>query len=195
MVGPYLAGASVVVALGASVLAWTHAIACRARVDTGGKLATIAAQLKRVPLEERPAALLERTESGSWENGFARDLVEAPDVAWRVAAANDAVSDLAHALELRAGWPRSAARLAGAASFLLAVVAYIVDHGLDHALAILIPGAVAIAACAEAGRRATAATRASRKDVDALVEVVMGPIAREQAEKSELRRRRRREGW
>jgi hypothetical protein len=193
VVGPYLVGASVVFALGASVLAWSHAIAVGKAA--GGKLATIAAGLKRVPLEERPAALLERTEPGSWENELARELVEAPDVAWRVAAANDAVSDLAHALALRAGWPRSAARLAGAASFLLAVVAYIVDHGLDHTLGIIIPGAVAIAACVEAGRRATQATQASRKDVDALIEVVMGPIAREQAEKSELRRRRRREGW
>jgi hypothetical protein len=193
VVGPYLVGASVVVALGASVLAWSHAIAVTRAA--GGKLATIAAGLKRVPLEARPAALLERTEPGSWEHDLARELVEAPDVAWRVAAANDAVSDLAHALELRAGWPRSAARLAGAASFLLAVVAYIVDQGLDHTLGIIVPGAVAIAACVEAGRRATQATRASRKDVDALIEVVMGPVAREQAEKSELRRRRRREGW
>jgi hypothetical protein len=193
VIGPYLVAVSATVSAAASAFAWRHALAGgKAR---GGNVAAMTAQLKRVPLAERPKALLERAPEGSWQKTFASEIVEAPTEAWKVAAANDAISDLAHALDLRAGWPRAAARVAAAAAFLGAIVAYIVDRELDHTLAICVPGAIAIVLCVEAGRRAKDAAKACRKDMDALVEVVMGDVAREQAEKSELRRRRRREGW
>ena len=192
MYGSYLVGLSAVIAVAATALAWVHAIAVM-RAGGGDAAATTAA-LKRVPLEERPAALLERAAEGSWQKTFAREVIEAPNEAWRVAAANDAISDLAHALEARASWPKAAARVAAAAAFLCAVVAFIGERDLGSAVPSLVPGAVALAACFEASRRANDAARTCRKEMDALVEVVMGPVAREQAEKSDLRRRRRRDG-
>lgn len=191
MVGPYLVGVSGVASLCASVLAWRQTLAVMK--SRGEGVATMTAQLKRVPLEERAAALLERAPENSWQREFAREVVEAPNEAWRIASANEAVSDLAHALDLRAAWPRAAARVSAVAALLCAIVAFLVDREFGSWLSILIPGAIGLAVCVDAGRRARETARICRLDMDALVLVVMGPIAREQADLSERRRRRRRE--
>ncbi|HVY46997.1 MAG TPA: hypothetical protein VHB21_14015 [Minicystis sp.] len=191
--GPFLVAASAALGAGSAALSWAHAIGVIR--STSSDLAGLAAGLKRVPMPERPAALRDRAAEGSWERGFAEELVEAQDERWRVAAANDALSELAHTLEARAAWPNAALRIAAFGALLLGVLGFLLDHDLGWALPILAPGGVAAVLCLEAGRRARAAARARRRDVDALVDVVLGPMAREEAEKSEARRRRRRDAW
>ncbi len=159
----------------AAGLAWSHARRVAGVTLPGTRGLT--ASLKRVPEEARPAELERRAPPGSWEHGVATEFLHAPDAAAKIAAVNDALLEVEHALRQGATWPRAGIRIALAGGLLLGLSAWLATGNLRAAVILVAVGGVSALLCVEAGLRAKRHAEAQRNDIDALIAVVMGRLA------------------
>lgn len=169
--GAVLLGIAVLVAAGATALAWRQV----RRASAGPAADELALALKRLPLADRLGELARRAEPSSWEHGLAVEAIAAPDRGAQVAAVNLALADLEHTLTEGAAWPRTSGRIALLGTGLLAATAYIADGAqVRWWLSILAIGGVAAFACFEADRSSQRNAAQRRRAVDALVATTFG---------------------
>jgi hypothetical protein len=162
-------------ALFAAGISWSHAR--RVARLTSGDTRALAASLKRVPEASRASELLRRAPSGSFEHDIATELLRATDDAARIAAVNDALLDVEHALRQGATWPRAGIRIALAGGLLLGLSAWLSTRDLRAAGILVAVGAAASLLCVEAGRTARRRADDQRAGIDALITVVLGHLA------------------
>jgi hypothetical protein len=158
----------------AAGLAWTHARRV-ARV-TSGEARALATALKRLPATSRASELERRAIPGSFEHVIATELQHAPDDAAKIAAINDALLDVEHALRQGASWPRAGIRIALAGGLLLGLSAWLATGNVRAAVIFVAIGGASALLCVEAGRSAARHTAAQRADIDALIGVVAGDL-------------------
>lgn len=159
----------------ASGLAWSHARRVAGLTLPGTR--SLTASLKRMPEEARPAALEGRAPPGSWEHGVATELLHASDAAAKIAAVNDALLEVEHALRQGATWPQAGIRIALASGLMLGLTAWLATGNLRAAVILVAAGGISALLCVEAGRSAKRHAEAQRNDIDALITVVMGQLA------------------
>ena len=159
----------------AAGLAWRHARRV-ARLTWSGTHG-LTASLKRVPEEARLAELERRAPPGSWEHSVATELLHAPDDAARIAAVNDALLEVEHALRQGATWPRAGIRIALSSGLLLGLSAWLATANLRAAVILVAVGGASALLCVEAGRSAKRHAEAQRHDIDALITVALGHLA------------------
>ena len=159
----------------AAGLAWSHARRVAGLTLPGTRGLT--ASLKRVPEEARPAELERRAPPGSWEHGVATELLHAPDDAAKIAAVNDALLEVEHALRQGATWPQAGIRIALAGGLMLGLSTWLATGNLRAAVILVAVGGISALFCVEAGRSARRHAEAQRNDIDALITVVMGRLA------------------
>jgi Flp pilus assembly protein TadB len=186
--GEVLVAVSVLVTGSAASLAVTHAR--RVGRATSGRAGKLVGALKKVPATDRADALLRGAEAGTWEHRFAGDLVDARRDELRVQAANEALASLEHALEAGAKWPGAALRIVLFGGWLLVIVAFLLTQNVQIVLAIVVISLLSAGVIFQAARRSRELARTQRRDIDALVEVVLGSLARETSERPSSRRRR-----
>lgn len=154
-------------------LAWGHVL--RVERAASGELRSIAAAIRKAPTEERVRELAKRAPRGGFEQDLAGALLSAEreGEGARVAAVNEALSDVERALTERQKWPAAAARIAAWGTMLVGVASFL--EGARAAIVAIagIGGASAIA-CLGASRRAERAARERREAVDALITALLG---------------------
>lgn len=171
MTGAVFLGMAVAIGVASSALAWAHVrhVVAVLRVDANA----LAVSLKRTPSDERLRALLDRTDPGTFEHQLAAEALAAPHEDARVAAINDALSEIDHALASRSRWPSTALRIALFGAGLSTFLAYIAEPSvLRWPLSILVVGGVAALTCAQAGRTGERLVAGQRRAIDALVSAV-----------------------
>ena len=99
-------------------------------------------------------------------------LAEVSDPAARVAAANEALGDLAFVLDSRARWSPTAGRLALWGTFLLTLLA-VYDHALYQAYGVMACGVIAVFAAHVMKKRTQTIDREGREIADALVKTLL----------------------
>jgi hypothetical protein len=186
--GALLVAVAVLVAVAAAGLARAQLRRVRAAIDDDARLERAA--LLRVPAEARLSAVAERARAGSWVCELVDALRGARDDDERVAAANEALGDLARALEAGAGWPGAALRVCVSATLLLAVAAFLFGVPLA-ALPVCGVGGAGALASAELGRRARRVAERQRGRADDLVAVLLPELAGRHAAPARSGRRRR----
>lgn len=164
----------VLIASASVLLAWAHLT--RVRRATSGKTAELLLALKRIPMQERAAALAARAPEGSAERRLAA-LIEASDGASeeaRSAAVDELLAEIELALEASASWPGAATRIAAYGGLLLAVITVLLRPGSISFVvpALLVLGLGGAATCAALGRRAREIADDQRRAVDALVDAL-----------------------
>jgi len=169
----------------AAGLAWSHARRVARLTSPGTRGLT--ASLKRVPEEARPAELERRASPGSWEHSIATELLHAPDAAAKIAAVNEALLEVEHALRQGAAWPRAGIRIALASGLMLGLSAWLATGNLRAAVILVAVGGASALLCVEAGRSAKHHAEAQRNDIDALITVVMGRLAEQAPPRGERR--------
>jgi hypothetical protein len=170
---------AVLAGVGSAVLAWSQAR--RAASPTGGDPAALAVVLKRFPVEMRLSELLWRAPPGSWEHDLAAEALAAPDDDGQVAAVNLALSEVEHALNRGAAWPRTGTRIALLSAGFMAFAAYLSDRSqIKWSLCIVGTGAVTALTCIEAARSARRNAESQRRAIDELVTATFGEAAREE---------------
>jgi len=158
----------------AAGIAWKHAR--RVARLTSGSTRSLASSLKRVPEAARASELAQRARPGSFEHDIATELLGAPDDASRIAAVNDALLDVEHALRQGAAWPRAGIRLALAGGLLLGLSAWLATGNLRAAVILVAVGGASSLLCVEAGRSAKRHAETQRVDIDALITVLLGHL-------------------
>ena len=116
----------------------------------------------------------------SWSDARPRDLerhlaTDSPatsDDAGRIATVNDALSDIAHRLDARSGWPPAALRISLLSGLFLVVLAFVFGR-IDLVLPLVAVGGLSTAVSAEIGRRARRVAKRQREAVDALIDVAV----------------------
>ncbi|MEJ7728804.1 MAG: hypothetical protein WKG00_06280 [Polyangiaceae bacterium] len=187
--GALLAALAVLVALGSAAMARAHLARVGAAFDGHPSLDRSA--LLRVPLADRAATAASRARPGGWVASLAAELEAARDDDERVVMTNDALGELARALEVGAGWSAAAVRVCLSATLLLAVAAFLLGEPMA-ALPVCAIGGIGALACAEIGRRARGLATRQRERADALVEVLLPDLAgRGRAAPARPSRRRR----
>ena len=169
----------------AAGLAWSHARRV-ARV-TSGQARALATALKRVAEESRVSELERRAPPGSFERTIAAALRDAPDDAAKIAAVNDALLDVEHALRQGVGWPRAGIRIALSSGLLLGLTTWLATGNLRVAVILVAVGGASALLCVEAGRSAARHTAAQRADIDALITVLAGHLAAQAPPQGERR--------
>lgn len=162
----------------AAGIAWKHAR--RVARLTSGNTRSLASSLKRVPEGSRASELAQRAPSGTFEHTIATELLAASDDAARIAAVNDALLEVEHALRQGATWPRAGIRIALAGGLLLGLSAWLATGNLRAAVVLVAVGGASALLCVEAGRSAKRHAEAQRADIDALITVVLGRLAADQ---------------
>ncbi|UQA58260.1 hypothetical protein [Polyangium aurulentum] len=127
-----------------------------------------------MPPPDRLEALATRAPPGSLEQRLAREVSGAQDAEAQVAALNDVLLEVDHALEASAGWPRAGTRIAAYGGMLLVIIAVISRAGPVAYFTLLALVLIATLASAAVGARARDLGRAQRKDLDALIDAVYG---------------------
>jgi Flp pilus assembly protein TadB len=186
--GALLVALALLVAAGAVALALAHLRRVRAAIDEDSRLDRAA--LLRVPAEARFSAVAERARPGSWLGELVDALRAARDDDERVAAANEALGDLARILEAGAAWPGAALRVCVSATLLLAVGAFLLGVPLASLPVCAVGGAGALAS-AELGRRARRHAERQRTRADDLVAALLPDLAGRHAGPARPSRRRR----
>lgn len=180
---------AVVVGAGCAALGWAHARAV-ARV-TSTDMGALVIALKRLPQDERLPALSRRAKPGSFEHRVASEALAETDDRAKIAAVNDLLAEVEHALEARAGWPSAGIRIALFSAMLLGVIAYVAVHELRWALTIVAIGGASALACVEANRAAQRGAASQRRAIDDLVLAAMGDLGEAAPAAPERRSRRR----
>ena len=112
------------VAIAGAVFAWAPVWILRRLTGVDEALLRRARLVKS---EERRVVIIARgAGQGSWADELITELASCQDDPQRMVAANEALADAEHALELRAHWPVVAARLVALAGLLGLVVAWFV---------------------------------------------------------------------
>lgn len=178
------------VVLGGGCLALAWAPARRAAVNRDAARA-LSLALKALPEIERLTALARLAGPSHWAGRLAAEVLEANDERAKIAAANDALAEVEHALRLGEAWPATSLRITLFGSTLFGIIAYLALRAPLFALAILGVGAAAALACSEAGRALRRLAVAERQAVDVLVSVALGSLTRAAPEMPERRAHRR----
>lgn len=145
-------------------------------------------ELRKLPVDERPAELMRRAGEETWERRLAQEVLDVPAGAARVAAANDVLFDLDHEIDVGKTWATSAVRIALAGTCLLGLGAYLL-HGGPIALAgALIVGFAGAGVSFFMGERGKERASTRREAFDALV---MALLPEEAAASRSARARRR----
>ncbi len=146
-------------------------------------------ELRKLPVEERPADLLRQAADGTWEHRLAREVGDAPAGPARVAAANDVLFDLDHEIDVGKTWATAGVRIAVAGTGVIGLAAYLL-HGGPIALAgALLIGFVGGVASFTAGERGKERAASRREAFDALVSAMLP----EEAAAARTQRARRRD--
>lgn len=143
---------------------------------TGADLTALARSLRALPIDARLAELVRRSPPESWERRLADELLSAAGPRARIAAANDLLVEIEQRIDVGAGWPRAAARLSALVALLLATLSFLAQAGPSVIVLVLGAGAAGAIASAAAGRAGRAAAARKREAIDALVDVVLGPL-------------------
>ncbi|WP_437955416.1 hypothetical protein WME76_28365 [Sorangium sp. So ce119] len=157
-----------------AAVSWRHP--AQVAAATGADLTALARSLRALPVDARLAELARRSPPGSWERRLADELLSAAGPRARVATANDLLVEIEQRLDVAAGWPRAAARLSALVALLLATLSYLAQVGPSVIVFVLGAGAAGAIASAAAGRAGRAAAARKREAIDALVDVVLGPL-------------------
>ncbi|WP_437686330.1 hypothetical protein [Sorangium sp. So ce176] len=157
-----------------AAVSWRHP--AQVAAATGADLTALARALRALPVDARLAELARRSPPESWERRLADELLSAAGPRARVAAANDLLAEIEQRLDVGAGWPRAAARLSALVALLLATVSFLAQAGPSILALVLGAGAAGAIASAAAGRAGRAAAARKREAIDALVDVVLGPL-------------------
>ncbi len=184
-----LVATAVLLGAASAALSWAHAR--RVQKATSGNTDALAAALRRVPQDARLRELAEKAPSQSWERRMAHEALDARGPAATVAAVNDALSELDHALLSGATWPAASIRIAAFSAALIAIIAYLWTYEFRWMLVILTVGAASALLSFEAKRIARRAAAAQRAAVDALISVVFGSLVATPGEPLPGPRRRR----
>lgn len=188
---------SIAISLAAYLLAraqWVHLVRL-----SGGQTHDLRKKLSRLPADERLSALHEhaRVDGIAWRIA---DEALRVDEAYRAAAVDAVLADVALELEARAMWPRAAVRITAASGVLLMALAIALYRDVFVAAIVLVMGIGSAIVCMMMDRRALAVSTEIRQDIDALVDVLelRAPIAasgaRKASSRSERRTRRRSAG-
>ncbi|WP_437752913.1 hypothetical protein [Sorangium sp. So ce1389] len=160
-----------------AAVSWKHpAQVARATRATAGDLMALARSLRALPVEARLAELARRSPPESWEHRLAHEVASVADPRAKIAVANDLLVEIEQRLDVGAGWPRAAARLSALSALLLATLSFLAQAGPSAIVLVLGAGAAGAIASAAAGRAGRAAASRKREAVDALIDVVMGPL-------------------
>ncbi|MDC0743360.1 hypothetical protein [Polyangium mundeleinium] len=164
----------VLISFASVLLAWAHL--ARVRRATSGKTAELLVALKRVPVNERAAALAVRAPEGSAERRLAALIEASEDTSddARGAAVDELLAEIELALDATASWPGAATRIAAYGGLFLTVITVLLRPSSISftAPALLVLGLGAAATCAALGRRARELADDQRKAVDALVDTL-----------------------
>jgi hypothetical protein len=154
-------------------LAWGHVV--RVEGAASGELRSIAAAIRKAPAEDRVRELAKRAPRGGFEEQLAGALLSAEGEGERarVAAVNEALSEVERALSERQKWPAAAARIAAWGSMLVGVASFL-EGARAPIVAIAGIGGASVIACLGASRRAERAARDRREAVDALITALLG---------------------
>jgi hypothetical protein len=177
-----------VLGAGCVVLAWTPA---RQAAASRSRARSLMRALAALPEDERIVTLARLAGALRWEGRLAADVLAASDERAKIAAVNDALAEVEHALHVGEAWPAASLRIALFGTTLLGIVAYLGARALLLALAIVGVGASAALACVEAGRALRRHAAAERQAVDALIAVAFGSLAAAPLEMPEHRAHRR----
>lgn len=145
--------------------------------------------LRKLPVDERPAELHRRAAPETWEHRLASEVLEAPAGGARVAAANEVLLDLDHEIDVGKTWATAAVRLAIAGTGLLGLGAYLLKGGVIALAGTLLIGFAGSAACFMAGERGKDRASVRREAFDALVSALLPEEAA--ASRAQQRARRR----
>ena len=129
-------------------------------------------QIERSPQEARLEKLTARAEAGTFEAKLAASLTEVTDPLARVAAANEALGELAFVLDSRARWSPTAGRLALWGTFLLTLLA-VFERALFQAYGVMACGVIAVFAAHVMKKRTQKIEREGREVADALVRTML----------------------
>lgn len=173
-VAALLSALSIASSAACAAISWKHT-AQVARV-AGGDLMSLARSLRALPGEARLAELARRSPPESWERRLALEVMAAADPRAKIAAANELLAEVEQRLDAGAGWPRAAARLSALSALLLATLSFLARAGPSAIVLVLGAGAAGAIASAAAGRAGRAAASRKREAIDALVDVVIGPL-------------------
>lgn len=145
--------------------------------------------LRKLPVEDRPAELLRRAAEETWERRLAQEVLDAPAGPARVAAANDVLFDLDHEIDVGKTWSTAAVRIALGGTCLLGLGAYLLSGGAIALAGALIVGFAGAGASFFAGERGKERASARREAFDSLVSALLP----EEASASRAARSRRRD--
>lgn len=130
-------------------------------------------ELRKLPIDERPAVLRLKAKDGTWEHRLGSEVSEAAAGPARVAAANDVLFELDHEIDVGKTWAASGVRIAVAGTGALGLTAYLV-HGGPIALAgALLIGFVGAVVSFWAGERGKERASMRREAFDALVSALL----------------------
>lgn len=156
---------------GCVALASAHLVAIARSTPTD--LEVLCRSIQRLPAGDRAAVLAER--ASGWVCELGMRLRDARTPSMRVAATNEALSELALVLDARAEWPSAAIRMAALSGLLVVSVGLLADVG---AVVVTLCGAlfgVAAVFASFAARRARIESRAVRRAIDELVGLCVPP--------------------
>ena len=179
--------AALVVGVGANGLAWAFPGQVRQVIRLGNRSIE---QLERLPLDERPPALIRLASPADWEHELGSELAAAASDAERVAAVNELLAGVAHQLQLRAGWPRAAVWLAASGQLLVLVAGFLLG-GRAELIGLLPLALASVVGCSVAGQLGRRAAQRQRHRADRLVEALAGELAARSVAMPARRRRRR----
>lgn len=184
---------SALVSTATLLLARAHLV--RVTSILSGQTGALVKKLARLPIAERMGELRRQAQRGSIDWRIADEALQA-DEAYRAAAVDSVLADVALELEARAMWPRAAMRIAGASGVLLMALAISLHRQVFVAVIVLLMGIFSAIACMTIQRRALVIATEIRRNVDALVDVLelRGPSLRGKAmtaQRIERRSRRR----
>lgn len=147
-------------------------------------------ELRKLPVDERPAELQRRAGEGTWEHRLAGEVLEAPAGPARVAAANDVLFDLDHEIDVGKTWATAATRLAVAGTGLLGLGAYLLHGGVLALAGSLLIGFAGAGVCFFSGERGRERASSRREAFDALVSALLPEEASASRAQSARRRGR-----
>lgn len=163
-------------ALSTACVALAAAHLRRVRRSTSPDLRALAASLKRVAPPSRAEELARRTPPESWEHRLAQSLFEAQTPNARVAAANDALAEIALTLSAGASWPGTAHRICVRGTLLIGLIVFLAQRSAENIVPLLAIGGVGGFACLAIGRLARREAKERREAIDALVAALVAPV-------------------
>ncbi len=158
---------------------------------TGVDAALLDSARNKQSQQERLTAIVDAARQGSWAHDLATELASCSDDPQRMAAANEALADADHMLELRSRWPTMGIRLVALAGLLGLICSWLVASW-QSVLWALPAVVVGVLACLAAQRAENRQRQMRRQQADEVVQILVGSLYHAQVELPLRRSKRRR---